>query len=127
MNNLSNEERRTLAGLARIEIRRWSHGQNNQYMVDLMNIAINALEKPSGWISCNDQVPEPLDWVIAYDEAGTVKAYICPHTKEWVRDNGDELYQVTHWQPLPEPPNSKTNGDDCCESGMEQTNNGSAE
>lgn len=56
------------------------------------------------WIKCRDQIPQPLDWVIAHDEVGTVKAYICQHTGEWIRDNGDELYRVTHWQPLPSPP-----------------------
>jgi len=56
------------------------------------------------WIKCSEQTPQPLDWVLAHDEVGTVKAYICQHTGEWIRDNGDELYRVTHWQPLPSPP-----------------------
>lgn len=66
--------------------------------------ALRTEQDNSDWISCSDRTPEPLDWVIAYDEVGTVKAYICQHTGEWIRDNGDELYQVTHWQPMPSPP-----------------------
>lgn len=66
--------------------------------------ALRSEQDNSDWISCRERTPEPLDWVIAYDEVGTVKAYICQHTGEWIRDNGDELYQVTHWQPLSSPP-----------------------
>ncbi|WP_426607463.1 DUF551 domain-containing protein [Pantoea anthophila] len=73
-----------------------------------LEIALPILEQQERgegeWIECSEQIPQPLDWVIAHDEVGTVKAYICQQTGEWIRDNGDELYRVTHWQPLPSPP-----------------------
>lgn len=59
---------------------------------------------PDGWIKCSDRMPDALDWVIAYDEVGTTKAYLSRDDKLWVRDNGDELYRVTHWMPLPAAP-----------------------
>lgn len=59
---------------------------------------------PDGWIKCSDRMPDVLDWVIAYDEVGTTKAYLSREDNLWVRDNGDELYRVTHWMPLPAAP-----------------------
>jgi hypothetical protein len=86
-------------------------GMSNQKFdyLEALEIALPVLEQQGGWISCSERIPDPLDWVIAYDEVGTVKAYVCQHTGEWIRDNGDELYQITYWQPLPAPPQSPTN------------------
>lgn len=63
---------------------------------------------PDGLVACSERMPETRDWVIAHDEVGTVKAYICEHSGEWIRDNGDELYAVTHWQPLPAAPRQES-------------------
>lgn len=58
------------------------------------------------WIPVSERMPERYDWVIAYDEVGTTKSYFWEEAKRWIRDNGDELYAVTHWQPLPSPPST---------------------
>lgn len=70
----------------------------------------------NGWISVNDRLPEKpqYDWVLItgkFLEGG----YMVPHIGEyrhgvWFVDCYDEPFEkfcmvkVTHWQPLPEPP-----------------------
>ncbi|PPS58854.1 hypothetical protein CRX72_23960 [Pantoea sp. BRM17] len=58
MPELSEEERQTLIGLCRIEVRRWKHAAeavpDKRYMVELMEIALyalteNAVAAPAGW------------------------------------------------------------------------------
>lgn len=52
---MNNHERKVLAGLCRIEIRRWRSLPDKQYMVDLMEVALEALTTepslrvPDGW------------------------------------------------------------------------------
>ena len=84
----------------------WLQGDKKRLVKEYVSLQRyqGAIIGTSEWIKCSEQTPQPLDWVIAHDEVGTVKAYICQHTGEWIRDNGDELYRVTHWQPLPSPP-----------------------
>lgn len=66
----------------------------------------------SEWISVKDRLPERGE-VIAFSP--TYKEYmigrLCESSIEGIycRCDGCELYQVTHWMPLPEPP--KEGGD----------------
>jgi hypothetical protein len=59
MKTLSYEENKILSGLARIEVRRWSSLPDKQYMVDLMNIALNTLEQQLGWIDWKGDMALP--------------------------------------------------------------------
>jgi len=59
------------------------------------------------WISVKDRLPEESRAVLAYYDFRIVLAEIVGERKVW-RDTvaGGMLMHVTHWQPLPEPPNA---------------------
>ncbi|EFK2011891.1 DUF551 domain-containing protein [Escherichia coli] len=68
---------------------------------------------PDGWISCSERMPNDKQyvwcWGKSYDwtECDTFEGYYdCSRNKWWaVTDNGEEpASKVTHWMPLPEPP-----------------------
>lgn len=71
--------------------------------------AVKALSKTPKWISLADQYPEPGVRVIACCGALVCEVYTdingCFHRipqEHWPGE--DSLYPVTHWMPLPEPP-----------------------
>lgn len=57
-----------------------------------------------GWIKCEDEYPEQEQTVLVYDEGGYI--FICHHKHGFWRDFrvGNSHHEITHWQPLPEPP-----------------------
>ena len=66
----------------------------------------------SSWIKFSEKQPAATDWVLAYDTCGDL--YIRPGElvgyvegiKEAVTTvNNDEAVYLTHWLPLPLPPN----------------------
>ena len=70
--------------------------------------AIDALEQDNGWISVKDRMPELFKNVLTIDNEG--KIFINWLEEEEIREcksyfaYGGE--SVTHWRPLPEPPES---------------------
>lgn len=59
----------------------------------------------SEWIKCDEQMPEPQVKVLAFTAYGVwvafySKKYDCWDDGDW----NDSLDSVTHWMPLPEPP-----------------------
>ena len=71
------------------------------------------------WINVNDRLPEPEETVLVCAEAKENRGHrVCAVTKMVERDvfgqlvkrwrspwNGfREMYEITHWMPLPEPP-----------------------
>lgn len=58
----------------------------------------------SNWIKCSDRMPAVKDFLLVYDGVEAVRAYYYQSGNIFIRDNCDELYRVTHWQPLPTPP-----------------------
>jgi hypothetical protein len=64
------------------------------------------------WIKISDKMPNSGDCVLLYSKAGGVSegAYIGlkKHFEQWRWDC--VLQNVTHWMPLPEPPEEKENG-----------------
>ena len=67
---------------------------------------------PDGWISCSDRMPEDTKMLLAFSQGEIVAAYwnwvVNPIDYKKYRAftylSGNILDDVTHWMPLPEPP-----------------------
>ncbi len=67
------------------------------------------VSKKSKWISVKDRLPEEGERVLIYriGEPLSIDYMIdlTPKPPIWACLYEDEMYKVTHWKPLPEPPN----------------------
>ncbi|WP_250113608.1 DUF551 domain-containing protein, partial [Escherichia coli] len=68
---------------------------------------------PDGWISCSERMPNDKQYVwcwgksYGWTECNTFEGYYDWSRNKWwaVTDDGEEpASKVTHWMPLPEPP-----------------------
>ncbi|EKC7600980.1 DUF551 domain-containing protein, partial [Salmonella enterica] len=68
---------------------------------------------PDGWISCSERMPNDKDYVwcwgksYGWTECDTFEGYYDWSRNKWwaVTDDVEEpASKVTHWMPLPEPP-----------------------
>ncbi|EIF6763503.1 DUF551 domain-containing protein [Escherichia coli] len=66
----------------------------------------NSPGTPDGWISCSERMPEELDDVLVTDGEHVEVKWWNGHIWDcWAPRNSDISYKdVTHWMPLPEPP-----------------------
>lgn len=55
------------------------------------------------WISVKDRLPEDADEYLIVVDGKTYFGFYSTAFDEWWRDN-QVVYGVTHWQPLPAPP-----------------------
>ncbi|MEF6559961.1 DUF551 domain-containing protein [Escherichia coli] len=100
-------------------------------MVEIVEIAMRKAGNypviPDGWISCSERMPEMGErqcYVLAADFKNNYPPNI-PNTQvgvygDWFNDgnptwddgDGEDLYlkEVTHWMPLPEPPQEVNRG-----------------
>lgn len=73
---------------------------------------------PEGWISCSDRMPEDTKMLLAFSQGEIVAAYwnwvVNPIDYKKYRAftylSGNILDDVTHWMPLPEPPQEVNRG-----------------
>lgn len=74
---------------------------------------------PDGWISCSDRMPNDKQYVwcwgksYGWTECNTFEGYYDWSRNKWwaVTDDGeDPASKVTHWMPLPEPPQEVNRG-----------------
>lgn len=69
---------------------------------------INVGHKSGGWISCEDRLPEESGtYICAAKSAGrNIVTFVKwqPRYKQWNLTGARSYWQVTYWQPLPEPP-----------------------
>ncbi|EHC8183159.1 DUF551 domain-containing protein [Salmonella enterica] len=78
----------------------------------LRRLAGNSPVTPGGWISCSDRMPEDTKMLLAFSQGEIVAAYwnwvVNPIDYKKYRAftylSGNILDDVTHWMPLPEPP-----------------------
>ena len=73
----------------------------------------NSPVTPDGWISCSERMPDDKQYVwcwgksYGWTECDTFEGYYDWSRNKWwaVTDDGEEpASKVTHWMPLPEPP-----------------------
>ena len=72
----------------------------------------NSPVTPDGWISCSERMPEDTKMLLAFSQGQIVAAYwnwvVSPIDYKKYRAftylSGNILDDVTHWMPLPEPP-----------------------
>ncbi|MCN6852726.1 DUF551 domain-containing protein [Escherichia coli] len=78
----------------------------------LNELAGNYPVTPDGWISCSERMPEDTKMLLAFSQGEIVAAYwnwvVNPIDYKKYRAftylSGNILDDVTHWMPLPEPP-----------------------
>ena len=65
---------------------------------------------PQPWISVSERLPEGgVEVLVSVDENSDDCGYhVCLYRgDEWVRSEAGYIFGVTHWMPLPEPPEVK--------------------
>ncbi|EET9452784.1 DUF551 domain-containing protein [Escherichia coli] len=78
----------------------------------------NSPGTPDSWISCSDRMPEDTKMLLAFSQGEIVAAYwnwvVNPIDYKKYRAftylSGNILDDVTHWMPLPEPPQEVNHG-----------------
>ncbi|MBB9055906.1 ead/Ea22-like family protein [Escherichia coli] len=78
----------------------------------------NSPVTPDGWISCSERMPEDTKMLLAFSQGEIVAAYwnwvVNPIDYKKYRAftylSGNILDDVTHWMPLPEPPQEVNRG-----------------
>jgi hypothetical protein len=79
-------------------------------LVDLVNWLLWRLEnrRAAGWVSVEERLPEPCKRVLVWGNTiyiGHISIDITPNSNKYVWYMGDYINMcVTHWMPLPEPP-----------------------
>ncbi|HBI8153949.1 TPA: DUF551 domain-containing protein [Escherichia coli] len=85
----------------------------------LRRLAGNSPVTPDGWISCSERMPNDKQYVwcwgksYGWTECDTFEGYYDWSRNKWwaVTDDGEEpASKVTHWMPLPEPPQEVNRG-----------------
>lgn len=89
--------------------------------IDITKVVEGTIEKikaegytVSKWIKCSEQLPTTRQTILIYDEYEGVCAgyYDSDYAKFRAVDDIFRSLNVTHWQPLPEPPKESERHDD---------------
>lgn len=74
-------------------------------------IADTYADAVQGWIPCSERMPEDHQLVLFHDGKKTHYGWSSTWLEGWNSRTDNEFYennQVTHWQPLPQPPEATT-------------------
>ena len=83
--------------------RLWSDMPDGEELSKELMKAINHAPTVSGWVSVKDRMPEQNGDYLAYTRDGIVWPYFFM-AGVWEDALGNSTDTVTHWMPLPEPP-----------------------
>ena len=91
--------------------RQWPEPKDGEPRLHIKELG-NSPVTPDGWISCSDRMPEDTKMLLAFSQGQIVAAYwnwvMSPIDYKKYRAftylSGNILDDVTHWMPLPEPP-----------------------
>ncbi|EHX7009686.1 TPA: DUF551 domain-containing protein [Salmonella enterica subsp. enterica serovar Concord] len=101
-----------------------SNDPSDAWGVKYIPLSGNSPVIPGGWISCSERMPD-REYVLAGDFSGTHYLASIPNVQvgiyaDWFDDekpcwddgDGNDLHlkEVTHWMPLPEPPQEVNRG-----------------
>ena len=91
---------------------------NRAEKYDALNAVIDLINNPSmlaQWISVKDRLPESTDLYLinAVHRYNKTDGYRSAQVRLYFKDDDEwhglpDLYEVTHWMPLPEPPKEET-------------------
>ena len=79
-------------------------------MRGLAEALYNAGFRKQEWIPVTERLPKELTYVIVCDEDGTVGEAFCYKEGRFEGVASEEIAFVTHWMPLPEPPEAEKGG-----------------
>jgi hypothetical protein len=97
----------------------WSLNTNywmdDNLILDVFNDVINIVKQHSDWISVDERLPELGERVLTFTASGIETLYRSQYDSDlfiWERDCCQDYWtdeEVTHWQPLPQPPSEVQN------------------
>ncbi|EEU9146346.1 DUF551 domain-containing protein [Escherichia coli] len=65
----------------------------------------NSPVTPDGWISCSERMPDNNHDVLFFDVWGYIRiGWFSADDRSWFTSDDGCCMEVTHWMPLPEPP-----------------------
>lgn len=89
----------------------WDEREDGLDYTEAIEIAIAALRPvsreqptltpPNGWVSVEERLPEPTYCVLVYTTDYSIEVDARGSDGEWMS------YEVTHWMPLPSPPDRR--------------------
>lgn len=73
-----------------------------------MCTGMTSLNRPDGWVSVKDRLPDTDRDVLVYtDTRDMFRCWYKPAEKHWVREGIALVEDVTHWRELPDPPRTE--------------------
>lgn len=71
----------------------------------------NSPVTPDGWISCSERMPDNNHDVLFFDVWGYIRiGWFSADDRSWFTSDDGCCMEVTHWMPLPEPPQEVNRG-----------------